>query len=64
MKGEKKIASMEKKGDQTEKSVRDESSDSEADNDAEVQQGGKGRKNKGENCPTKRSKNIINNMTV
>lgn len=41
MKGEKKIASMEKKGDQTEKSVRDESSDSEADNDAAVQQGGK-----------------------
>lgn len=55
---------MEKKGDQTEKSVRDESSDSEADNDAAVQQGGKGRNNKEENCPTKRSKNIINNMTV
>lgn len=54
---------MEKKGDQTEKSARDESSDSEADNDAAVQQGGKGRNNKGDNCPTKRSKNI-NNMTV
>lgn len=64
MKGEKKMNNKDgEKGDQTEKSARDESSDSEAENDAAVQQGGKERNNKGDNCPTKRSKNI-NNMTV